>query len=145
MQLLQTYRTIQLICGIFNDSSRRQVSPALLAGNPAIQIFSCFVCIKLHGEIPMPGFAYFPIQFLDCCIMGIGMFTVASHPWTKSNSLIRLWKQNDSKKNDKCMRKALKSLSNLKVMFGNNFVDELTPLVIQDFVVNQTVSLLLLT
>lgn len=39
----------------------------------------------------------------------------------------------------------LKSLGPLKIQFGNNFVEALTPLVVQEFCVQQTISLLLLT
>jgi len=132
---------------MFNDCTRFQATPALMVSNPAIQIFSGFVTVKLHNEIPMPGFLYFPVQFVDCCVLGIGILTVASYPWEKSKYMIMTLKQLKAAGNNEYTRKMLRSLFPIKVMFGNgnNFIDKLTPLIMQDFVINQTVSLLLLT
>ncbi|OXA63522.1 hypothetical protein Fcan01_00139 [Folsomia candida] len=42
-------------------------------------------------------------------------------------------------------RKEFRACTATKIQFGQNFVDKGTPLVIEDFCINQTVSLLLLT
>lgn len=44
----------------------------------------------------------------------------------------------------KLIRRQVKGCSMLKVKFGSNFIDRGTPLVIQNFCINQTVSLTLI-
>jgi hypothetical protein len=106
---LKDYRMIQLICEMFNDCAKNQVAPGVLVCNPAIQIFSSFVCIKLHSKIPMPGFLYFPIQLLDCTVLGLGKLTIASHPWTKSKGIIHSWKTEHTSSTSKFVRKTVNS------------------------------------
>jgi len=45
---------------------------------------------------------------------------------------------------ERYFQKALNSLRSLKVKFGNNFIDQLTPFVAMNFCIGQTVSLFLI-
>jgi len=64
-----------------------------------------------------------------------------SKVYTESHALLLYWKQ---KARDKVRKREIAALFPAKVKVGDNFVDKSTPLVAQDFIANQTVSLILM-
>lgn len=108
---------------------------------PAFQIIICNVAVKLFQSDKIIGLIFLLGYFL-ILLFTVVMFSVAA----KVNTLSRNWlsrsKWNTCKKWD---RKVHRSLTPLRLEFGNNFVDTLTPLVVQQFCVTETASFLLLT
>jgi hypothetical protein len=86
--------------------------------------------------------AMFLIIYIAVFIFTVATFSFAAKINTMSNQWIKDSKPKCKRKLERRMRK---SLMPLKLYFGNNFVDGLTPLVIQDFCARQTASLLLVT
>lgn len=102
--------------------------------------------IKLHDEIPMPGFALFPILFTDVLITNVAIVTMAANVYTRSTNILLNWQRsNGSRGQGKLERKIIKSCFRLKVRFGNSYVDKFTPCVIQNFCFIQTASLLIIS
>lgn len=72
------------------------------------------------------------------------MNTRAANMREQSVRMIRNWRNCPKLKRSHWVKKMALSFVPLKIQLGSNFVDQLTPLVIVNFTVNQVVSLLLL-
>ncbi len=83
----------------------------------------------------------FTFIYIAVVIFEIGVFSAAAKIHNLSNEWIKGSKQNCRNKIEK---KLVASIMPLRLYFANNFVDTLTPCVIQDFCARQTASLLLL-
>ncbi|XP_035707910.1 uncharacterized protein LOC118435654 [Folsomia candida] len=139
---LRLYRGVQILEAQLNDYARIRVMPAFMSGVPFVEVLSLFVIIKLHDQVPLPGFLLFPEGFITAGSALIVYETVAAILNTKSVQTIDIWKQRFSR--GKAKRREVKSLRPLMVKFGSNYIDKGTPLITQDFCINQTVSMLLM-
>lgn len=143
---LGLYRQVQVVEKNFNVFSKGQIVPTLVACTPGLQIFTQYVCIKLHSEIPMPGFLVFPMVFVEAIFNNILVFSLASIVNTRSLNLLQRWRKELVGFNRKeRVPKILQSYKMMTIQFGSNFIDKGTPLVIQDFCLSQTLSLLLMS
>ncbi|XP_035711826.1 uncharacterized protein LOC118437130 [Folsomia candida] len=144
-QALHTYRCIRLIEKILNHSMKGQLIPAMIGVVPQVQVFTQFVCIKLYSKIPLPGFIIFPLLLIDAAITNLVIETIAAK--VNTNSVKMLSELNNELKSFSAKskyRKELRACTATRIQFGQNFVDKGTPLVIENFCINQTVSVLLL-
>lgn len=125
-----------------------KVVPVCVFLVPMLESFCLFVCIKLHGETPYPGFVLFPILVVDTVIHNMFVFTVASWVHNESHEVLhRLAKQSVvlGRKEKGVDKRMIKASTVFRVKVGSsNYVDKGTPLVMQDFCMNQTVNLILL-
>jgi hypothetical protein len=83
----------------------------------------------------------FTFIYIAVVVFEIGIFSAAAKIYNLSDEWIKVSKQNCRNKIEK---KLHASIMPLRLYFANNFVDTLTPFVIQDFCARQTASLLLL-
>lgn len=142
MNCIANYRRLQLL-GVLNTlCSARRLIPTVVVGFPALQFVTSFVAIKHGDKIDWPEFGMFPLVYFDGFFINVVMFTAASWIYEDSSKLLKKLK---SQKLTAQLRKTLIALPPLKVRFGDNFVDSCTPLVIQDFCVQNTASALLLS
>lgn len=142
---LDIYRGVQVLEKMFNVFLKDQIVPGMVSCLPGIQIFSQYVCIKLHSEIPMPGLLVFPMVLLDAVLNNILMFTLASSVNTLSGKILSSWRKAlELFKRRTPIKKQLKACTLMKIQFGSNYIDNGTPLVIQNFCLSQTLSLLLI-
>lgn len=122
-----------------------KIVPCMVCGVPLLQIVVQCVCITMHSEIPMPVFLIFPIILVDAMTTNILIFTLASWVFNSSTkSLKKLDLTTLQYARRSVVRKQLKSCGTLKIKFGSNFIDKGTPLVIQNFCLDQTMSLILI-
>ncbi|OXA49433.1 hypothetical protein Fcan01_15409 [Folsomia candida] len=143
---IRIYRNVQILEKSFNAFLTKIILPTVISCIPAIQIFGLFVSITLHEEIPLPGFAVFPLLGLLSLINNILVISLASRINISServlNTLAKKTVRSQLGKRGLLIRE-LKSCGLLKIKFGSNFIDKGTPLVVQNFCINQTVSLCL--
>jgi len=153
---LRMFRTLQILEKQINVCFRHSYFPLFLSGMTALLVFCMHSCVKLPGKIPMPGFSYFPLVVVNGVVSLLVMNTKAANVYEHSLELIKALKSpppahvvgNSSAQ--LCIRrkhwtiKMAESLRPLKVHFGMNFVDKVTPLLMINFSVNQVVSLLLI-
>ncbi|OXA48598.1 hypothetical protein Fcan01_16538 [Folsomia candida] len=143
---IQAYRELRIIEILNNLTNRTRVLPACAIGFPAIQFFSFYVCIRLHENIPPAAFIMFPTAYFDCFLFTIVIFTAAARVYTGSESLLKKWERRfPNVQRKSVMRKTFISFPPLKVRMGGNFVEAFTPLVVQDFCVRTTASMLMLS
>lgn len=101
--------------------------------------------ITMHREIPMPVFLIFPVILVDASVNNILVFTLASWVFNSSVKYLKgVEKMTLQFRSQSLIRKQLKSCGTLKIKFGSNFIDNGTPLVIQNFCLNQTMSIILI-
>lgn len=143
--LIRTYKYFQVLEGLNNDCGRDLLLPALVGGLPAIQFSSSYVCIKLHHTMSLPSLGFFFLLYFDMIILIFAVFTINSKVYIVSSKLLSNWKSAWGNSKSSLLRKSLRACVPMKVRFSNNFVDNRTPIVIQDMCVRQTVSLLLLS
>jgi hypothetical protein len=142
--LIGQYRQLQILEVLSNQCVMHRALPVTALGGIISQFLTSIVCIRLHDKIQMPDFLLFPALYFDCCILILLLFTVASLTFVKSKRILSNWKMSYQMKR-KYFRKSLYMLTPLKIKFGGNFVDQSTPLVIQNFCLTSTASLLLLS
>lgn len=144
---IKLYRYIQILEKSFNAFVAERLVPVIITCFPTIQISALFVCIRMHGEIAFPGFAIYPIMALSTVINNILIITLASKVNASSNTVLnhieeKIVGHRVGKRGP--LLKELRACGFLKIKFGSNFIDKGTPLVMQNFCINQTVSLCLL-
>ncbi|OXA44439.1 hypothetical protein Fcan01_20765 [Folsomia candida] len=136
------YRRVQILEKLLNACTRKQIflTTALIA--PACQMTLSFVAVKLlhsgHGLMAVA----FMWMYLVVWSFTVITFSAAAKLYGVSQKWITECKRTDRKK---CARKFQISLKPLRLEFGNNFVEVLTPLVVQEFCLSKTVSFLLAT
>lgn len=140
---LELYKKLQVLQAIANSCVRRQMLPACSIGLPAVQFAAGFVCLKFHDSMSLPAMVFFSLIYVDAVILTTCVFTAASHVFINSLELLSTWKTRWQTRGE--VRKSLRSLTAIKIRFGNNFVDNSTPLVIQDMCTRQTATSLLIS
>ncbi|OXA62575.1 hypothetical protein Fcan01_01536 [Folsomia candida] len=144
-ECIRLYKALQVLEKSFNAFIMNRVLPTAITLVPGLQIVAQYVCIRLNTEIPMPGFLVFPLIGVNAIIYDILIFTVASSVHNLSQDILQSFCRKISGISmDPVERRRTKCCSVLKIKFGSNFIDRGTPLVIQDFCMNQTVNLVLI-
>lgn len=143
---LMEYKKMQIVVEIVNDCCRHSFFPVCVLGPPLMQILGCFATIKLHNEIDWPLFALFPLFAILGLMATMLPLLGASKIFVASGKVMSNFRSSQtllSKKGVKSLKMVLRSTKPLRIWFGGNFVDSSTPIVIQDFCMRQTASLLL--
>jgi len=83
----------------------------------------------------------FLLTFINTVISSVWGNTMASKVFTESRKLLQLWKGNAT---NKVQKREIKALYPARLRVFDCFSDQLTPFVAQDFIANQTISLILL-
>ncbi|OXA49640.1 hypothetical protein Fcan01_15394 [Folsomia candida] len=143
---IRLYRYIQILEKSFNAFIIERIVPLLISCIPAIQISGLYVCITMHGEIGLPGFAIFPLMVIAAGINNILVITLASMVNISSQRVLDTLTQKvvGFQRGKRILHlKELRACGVLKIKFGSNFIDRGTPLAMQNFCISQTVSLCL--
>ncbi|OXA40373.1 putative AC9 transposase [Folsomia candida] len=135
------YRKLQILEVVLNFAIRDKVFPTFLVSCPSMQILATFVCIKYHDGMAGTHLIFLALLSLDTEVLNVIYCTAAGVVYEKSETYLKGLKGLVRGKEE---RKMLKSYTPLRVRFGSNFMDRLTPLVIQQFCAIQTMNLLLL-
>lgn len=139
------YRCIQLLEKCLNDFLMVKIVPALITFVPGIQILGQYICVKMHHDVRMPGFLIFPLLTIDAALINIIIFTLASRVNSVSIKVLATHEKYSSKfKRTSAIKKSIRACAVLKIKFGSNYIDNGTPLVIQNFCADQTMSLILI-
>jgi hypothetical protein len=110
--------------------------------SPFAQIMTGFGCIRLHSLLEPSNLIFLAVSLFDTGMYNVLFFSGAKKSFTNSTEWIKKMKSLHG--NDKMKRRVLRSMLPLRVWFGNNYVDRMTPLAVQQFCWIQTANLLLL-
>lgn len=145
---LTVYRKLQVLEKILNAAVKTRVLPTNSFVLPVLQIASCFALVKLHDQLDFSELPIYVVVYVDVVVFNTLTFTGAARVYILGDNLLRrLWEKirGGRKGNSRGKRMMLKSFRRLRVEFGNNFVDRLTPLVLQDFCAKQSISMLVVS
>ncbi|OXA64379.1 hypothetical protein Fcan01_00593 [Folsomia candida] len=141
---IHLYRCIQILEKSFNAFLMPRIVPATMFCVPAIEILAFYVCISFHADISMPAFLIFPVMAVCAGMNNILVITLASRVNVASQKMkIAVQKRTVGRCRRALAKRQIRACNVLKIKFGSNFIDEGTPLVMQNFCINQTMSLAL--
>jgi hypothetical protein len=136
---------MQIIERHLNNFLQKKLTPLLLIVVPLGQTFSSYICIKFRSSIPLPVFLMFPMMLFDALGNNIVLFTFASWIYSRSHeAIVFSIKQTRKYKKKSVLKKSIRACAPLKIRFGSNYMDRCTALVIQNNILNNTMSLLLI-
>lgn len=138
------YRKFQVFEKLLNSCIRSMIFLVTALIIPAFQILIFFAAIKLHHSGDPNSFEVFVFGwcYVVCLVFTVIVFTSTAQINNLSKTWILRCKWGNVKKLERMVYKSLKPL---RLEFGNNFVEAVTPLVVQEFCMRQTVSFLILT
>jgi hypothetical protein len=143
----QRLRCIQILCNRFNViyASRffvQFLSPSILA-----IIVSGTITLCLRPLIPFPLTLLLLAATFSKYITVIFVITLASTVWTESGQVIRQLRSTNKKAAmTKLNVRIIRSLHPIKIKMGSvNFIERMTPIIVLSFIVEQTVSVLLIS
>ena len=105
-----------------------------------MEIVSMMMLITFRHELTNEAILMFAMASLDALLVNIIWFTIAAFVGTKSSHLMNKFKSDKTV----YIRKCFKSCLQLKIRFGNNFIDKDTPLIIQNFCFSTLGSMLIM-
>lgn len=135
------YRKIQIYEKTLNSSIRDRIFLLMALLCPLFQVLAGFASIVAANS---GNFSILVVcGMLYCVVLSVTLISFSAA--AKVSQITQIWIMSTRAKcKIKVDRKTLKSLVSLRIQFGMNFVEALTPLVVQEFCVQQTTSLLLL-
>lgn len=141
---ISDYRELQVLEKIVNAVIRDIKFATFGYFFPGVQLFSCFVAITLSHDPDANIFriGLFVAPYLAAVTLTLVTFSVAGNVIPISGEWILRYKERSK---SALSKRICRSLAPLRIQFGNNFVEQLTPLVLQEFCIRQTASLLLLS
>jgi hypothetical protein len=143
MKAIEVYRQLQLLEGAWNSICQYLMQMLYLVATSSLFIISVYSSIKFVNEIPLSAIFLLAAVYTNsasCIVVGCN---TAANVHTYSREVIYNWKVNS--RGLWRVRKLTKACAPLKIKLGTNFIDILNPLVIMDLVINQTVSLLIIS
>lgn len=131
------YDNLRIFEKCLNNCTRSRLFLVCALGSPAMQIAICYVAIELfRSNDQFKASLFLWVYFMTL------FFTMIMFSWAAQiNTLSREWLYRCRwHVKNKWERKVHQALTSMRLEFGNNFVETLTPLVVQEFCVRQTVS-----
>lgn len=139
---LLRYRELQISEKIINSTFRATVFLPLLCALPLIQIFAGVAFVTLFHTAGWLSLLIFWIAWQEAVFVGVISMSAGSVIYTRTYDWILGKRGKDGRR--AYGSKVVKSYRPLRLEFGSNFIDRLTALVMQEFCVRNTASLLLL-
>ncbi len=110
-----------------------------------LHILSFYACIKFGFELPLTMFLFFSLAALNIFVFILCMYTSMANVVRASTFVMLVKLRSGMGKNLILFRRYLKSCKIVKIYVGGtNFVEPMTPLVVEQFSIQQIVNLLLL-
>jgi hypothetical protein len=140
------YNGIVLLNKLVISRCGKVMFPSTFCGPWIMQVLCLYGTIHAAKGIRTNPFLFilFLSIYIDMVIASVVLSSVGSKIHTTSVSMREEWAREARKRNDKYGERKAKALLPVNVKLGGNFIDRHTPILIQDFCVNQTLSLLLL-
>jgi hypothetical protein len=138
----EIYTQLQLLEGAWNNICKHLMQMIYLMSVSSLFIVSVYTSIKFVNEIPLVAMILLASLYINCAAFIVVGCTTAANVHTYSHELIHSWKV--SARRSRVIRKQLMACAPLKIKLGTNYIDKLTPLVIMDFTISQTVTVLLI-
>ncbi len=123
------------------------ISPCIVCAM-LLHILTFYACIKFGLGLPLAMYLFFSLAALNTCVVVLCMYTSMANVVRASTFVLEVKLRSGMGKNmvrSPWFRRFLKSCKIVKIYVGSvNFVEPMTPLVVEQFSIQQTVNLLLL-
>lgn len=139
------YQKLQLLTKMFNEVHQKGLLPATQLTNIGTSSMSLFLCVGYHDVLPLPLVLFMLLCAIDSTvIVQFWIFGLVGNVHQRSLDLLDSWKSQRRIWNNSVMKRRVRGLAPLKIMFGScNFIEKSTSLVTIDFSVDKAVSLLI--
>jgi hypothetical protein len=138
---LLVYQEYRIVMKYWDSCVRYSILPIFLTLGVSLCFMTFYVCLAFSKSIPALALMYFFVLFVNCNIFILVVCSNAANVQAASQDILQSVKH---LRGDKHFRAKLRALPELPIQFGQNFIDKETPLVMTDFYINQTVSILLI-
>jgi hypothetical protein len=143
--IITLYRRLQLLTLDYNECYAQVFLPMTMIAVMIGGVSSLFILIRLHSEVPVVGIVFFGVKIVIILGMFNFVFGFGGRILAGSRELIETCGKIEGLQKHKWFQRTLYSLVPLKIKYGNGgYIDELTPLMTDSFLVDQTVNLLLI-
>ncbi len=141
-------REIQVISNEYRRIYSKYMTAYVLISIIVVHITSLYGCIHFGFELPLPMFLLFLLATIDSGTIIVVMYTSLANVFKASTHVfeneLKQGKGSTVHQKYYWFRKYLKSCQIVRVFVGDtNFVEKLTPLVVEKFAIDQTISLVL--
>jgi len=138
---LLLFKSILILEKDLNTNMKYNGIPGIIYGVWTIEILGFYGTIKTVPQFFSNVFlsSLFVLAFINMVIACVCGNTMESKLYTESSELLLQWKRTAR---NKIRKREIKALYPARFRVGDNYVDQATPLVAQDFIANQTVSLI---
>ncbi|OXA55113.1 hypothetical protein Fcan01_11526 [Folsomia candida] len=137
----RSYRNLKILEKIVNACIRNRIFLAIALGGPLVQVLVGYTIIQIANSPNVTFLAGSSVIYVSIFATTMFYFSIAA----QVNRMSKDWIKRQLRVLQKKEGRRLQSLMSIRIEFGNNFVETLTPLVVQGFCINETVSLLLLS
>ncbi|CAL8136872.1 unnamed protein product [Orchesella dallaii] len=142
---LPKYRIIQLLAVQTNVCFRNSVHLSITFVCILLGIVCNGAVVKYYNLLSPRALVAMVVVGAQTNVIGLLCYRIPGMVNWMSRALLQNWKRELSRRRNVVERKCLRSLSQLKVQFGNvNFFERKTCLVVVDFQIQQTINMLLL-
>jgi len=137
------FKSVEILERNLNTDLKYTAIPGCIYSFWAVETLSLYGTIKSVPQFFSNVFlsSVFLLGFITTFIVALIGNTLESKSYTESHELLLKWKRSAR---DKVRMKEIKALYPVRLRIGDNYIEQTTPLVAQDFIVNQAVSLILL-
>ncbi len=138
------YREIEVMSTEYRRLYSCHMTVVFLLAVMCAQTITLYACLKFGLELPVPMLLFFVLCSVNSATVLIYMYTNLATVYSASTEVLETLRR-AHKRNDAWFRRYLKSCKIVKVYIGRlNFVEPLTPLNLEQFSVEQALSLMLL-
>lgn len=144
--MLQKYRKLQVWERIVNNTIRLRLMGEPMLFLSALHVVLTTSIVLFHEEMGSFMLGLFLLILTEMVPFQFCVLTGAAEIYKLSLKWKREWKGGRAQFWEKgtLFRREVKSIRALKIEFADNFVDSLTPLIVQNFCWNQSISMILL-
>lgn len=130
------YKEVRILERVINASLRGRLMPSMIFGISLIQYYAGSVVLAMSGKMESMEWYFLVASYAEAVIFIPTVLTIAGQVFVRSRKL-QSWQRS---KLDKAHKKEVRSWRPFRIEFGQNFVDPLTPLVIQSNVTRETIT-----
>ena len=132
---------------LLNEAISGRIFPTIIFGCGLLEILMAFASISLKKYIPWPEFVTVPVTFFEALVATLMLTKGPAEIFRVSQKMLTNMRKDIAMNQTqlKSRKREMFSCRPLRVKFGVNFIEPLTPLVIQNFCLSQFANVVLLS
>lgn len=139
----------RVLAGVVNASIRDVIFPTIVLFLPMAQTLTGTTLLTAGTQVPISQIIFFGLVYTVGILVNVAATSAAAQIYISSKRAVQEVRISvervSDKKTPKYMTRLTRSLWPIRLEFGYNFVDEMTPLVVQEYCQRQLVTLALVS